>query len=93
MFAQGMASRNVRPQARGKYSGLPFGAKFYERTALEDVAQRAGMTRGAIHGNFKSKDDSCRSMRILAAAVVAANRISRHSRCMLSLMRNYAPAF
>jgi AcrR family transcriptional regulator len=31
--------------------------KGYERTTLEDVAQRAGMTRGAIHGNFKSKDE------------------------------------
>src|SRR5271166_2361769 len=31
--------------------------KGYERTTLEEVAHRAGMTRGAIHGNFKSKDE------------------------------------
>ena len=29
---------------------------FYE-TTLEDVAKRAGMTRGAIYGNFKTKDE------------------------------------
>jgi AcrR family transcriptional regulator len=31
--------------------------KGYERTTFDEVAQRAGMTRGAIHGNFKSKDE------------------------------------
>jgi len=29
----------------------------YERTSLEQVASRAGMTRGAIYGNFKNKED------------------------------------
>ncbi len=29
----------------------------YERTSLEQVAARAGMTRGAIYGNFKNKED------------------------------------
>ncbi|MBZ5579381.1 MAG: TetR/AcrR family transcriptional regulator [Acidobacteriia bacterium] len=29
----------------------------YERTTLEDVAERAGMTTGAIYGNFKNRDD------------------------------------
>lgn len=29
----------------------------YERTALEDVARRAGMTRGAIYGNFKNREE------------------------------------
>jgi AcrR family transcriptional regulator len=29
--------------------------KGYERTTLEDVAQRAGMTTGAIYGNFKNR--------------------------------------
>jgi AcrR family transcriptional regulator len=31
--------------------------KGYEYTTLDEVAQRAGMTRGAIHGNFKNKDE------------------------------------
>jgi TetR/AcrR family acrAB operon transcriptional repressor len=39
--------------------------KGYERTSLEDVAMRAGMTRGAIYGNFRNKED-------LFLAVVAA---------------------
>jgi len=29
----------------------------YERTSLEQVASRAGMTRGAIYGNFKNRED------------------------------------
>jgi AcrR family transcriptional regulator len=29
----------------------------FERTSLEEVAKRAGMTRGAIYGNFKSRED------------------------------------
>ncbi len=37
----------------------------FERTSLEDVAARAGMTRGAIYGNFRNRDD-------LFLAVVAA---------------------
>ena len=31
--------------------------KGYARTTLQDVAQRAGMTSGAIYGNFKNRDD------------------------------------
>jgi AcrR family transcriptional regulator len=33
------------------------GEKGYDRTTLEDVAQRAGMSRGAIYGNFKDKEE------------------------------------
>jgi AcrR family transcriptional regulator len=29
----------------------------YERTSLEEVAARAGMTRGAIYGNFRNKEE------------------------------------
>jgi AcrR family transcriptional regulator len=29
----------------------------YEATTLADVAERAGMTRGAIYGNFKNRDE------------------------------------
>lgn len=31
--------------------------KGYERTTLDDVARRAGMTTGAIYGNFKNRDE------------------------------------
>ena len=31
--------------------------KGFEHTTLEDVALRAGMTTGAIYGNFKNRDD------------------------------------
>jgi AcrR family transcriptional regulator len=33
------------------------GEQGYERTSLEAVAARAGMTRGAIYGNFKNKEE------------------------------------
>ncbi|MDY7096536.1 MAG: TetR/AcrR family transcriptional regulator [Pseudomonadota bacterium] len=31
--------------------------KGYERTTMEDVARRAGMTTGAIYGNFKNRNE------------------------------------
>ena len=31
--------------------------KGFERTTLEEVARRAGMTTGAIYGNFKNRDE------------------------------------
>lgn len=31
--------------------------KGYEQTSLEDIARRAGMTTGAIYGNFKNRND------------------------------------
>ncbi len=49
LFAQGMATRNVRPQQRGKRSGLPFDAKF------TDIARQAGLTAPTIYGNVESK--------------------------------------
>jgi AcrR family transcriptional regulator len=33
------------------------GEKGYDRVTLEEVAARAGMTRGAIYGNFKNRED------------------------------------
>jgi AcrR family transcriptional regulator len=33
------------------------GEKGWDRTSLEEVAVRAGMTRGAIYGNFKHRED------------------------------------
>lgn len=31
--------------------------KGFERTTLEEIAERAGMTTGAIYGNFRNRDD------------------------------------
>ncbi|AIE85288.1 TetR/AcrR family transcriptional regulator [Fimbriimonas ginsengisoli] len=33
------------------------GEKGFDRTTLEEIAQRAGMTRGAIYGNFKNREE------------------------------------
>ena len=48
-FAQGVSTRAVRPQPRGKPSGLPFPARF------TDVAREAGLTQPAIYGGVESK--------------------------------------
>src|ERR1700733_3310545 len=49
LFAQGMATRNLHPQQRGKRSGLPFDAKF------TDVAHQAGLTAPSIFGSIDTK--------------------------------------
>lgn len=33
------------------------GEKGYDRAPLEEIAERAGMTRGAVYGNFKNKEE------------------------------------
>src|SRR6185295_1110716 len=33
------------------------GEKGWDRTSLDDVARRAGMTRGAIYGNFSNREE------------------------------------
>jgi TetR/AcrR family acrAB operon transcriptional repressor len=33
------------------------GAKGFDRASLEEIAAHAGMTRGAVYGNFKDKDE------------------------------------
>jgi AcrR family transcriptional regulator len=38
-------------------AALVIGEKGYDRTTLEDVARRAGMSRGAIYGNFSDKEE------------------------------------
>jgi len=59
-------SKRLRTRARlVEAAALVIAEKGYERTSLEDVAVRAGMTRGAIYGNFRNKED-------LFLAVVAA---------------------
>jgi hypothetical protein len=44
LAAQGISTRNIRPSARGKSSGLPFHAKF------TDVGRAAGLTAPLIYG-------------------------------------------
>ena len=48
--AQGIASRNVKAQPRGKPSGLPFNAKFV------DIAAEAGLTHPVIYGPADRKE-------------------------------------
>lgn len=49
LLAQGVASRGVRAQARGKASGLPFPAQF------TDVASEAGLRSAVIYGGVERK--------------------------------------
>jgi hypothetical protein len=48
-FAQGVSSRGVKPQPRGKPSGRPFLARF------TDVASQAGLTRPVVYGGIDTK--------------------------------------
>ncbi len=48
--AQGVASRGVKPQPRGKPSGLPFHSR------ITDVAAQAGLTAPVIYGGVTKKD-------------------------------------
>src|ERR1700680_1869335 len=38
-------------------AGAVIGEKGWDRTSLEEVASRAGMSRGAIYGNFHDRDE------------------------------------
>jgi hypothetical protein len=49
VFGQGISSRGVKPQPRGKPSGRPFLAQF------TDVAKHAGLTEPVIYGAVDSK--------------------------------------
>jgi hypothetical protein len=48
-FGQGVASRTVKPQPRGKPSGIPFLAQF------TDIAKEAGLTEPVIYGAVERK--------------------------------------
>jgi hypothetical protein len=48
-FGQGISSRGVKPQPRGKPSGRPFLAR------LTDVARQAGLTQPVVYGGVDTK--------------------------------------
>jgi hypothetical protein len=48
-FGQGISSRGVKPQPRGKPSGRPFLARF------TDVARQAGLTEPTVYGGIDAK--------------------------------------
>jgi hypothetical protein len=48
-FAQGVATRSVKPQPRGKPSGLPWGSR------LTDIAAEAGLTKPTVYGGVHRK--------------------------------------
>ncbi|MBV8819479.1 MAG: CRTAC1 family protein [Acidobacteriaceae bacterium] len=50
LFGQGVASRGVKPQPRGKPSGIPFHSR------LVDVGAAAGLTFPTIYGSADKKD-------------------------------------
>ena len=50
LFGQGIASRRVTPQPRGKPSGVPFLARFV------DIAKEAGLKYPTIYGPVDHKD-------------------------------------
>ncbi|MBO0783040.1 MAG: TetR/AcrR family transcriptional regulator [Ktedonobacteraceae bacterium] len=57
---EGAPKGDKRERTRAKLievAAQVIGEKGYERVTLEEVARRAGMTRGAIYGNFKNRDD------------------------------------
>lgn len=47
--------------------------KGYERTTLQDVARRAGMTSGAIYGNFKNRDDLFMALAVIHGQPIKAD--------------------
>ncbi len=50
LLGQGVASRGVKPQPRGKPSGIPFNARF------TDVAAEAGLKHTIVYGGADKKD-------------------------------------
>jgi AcrR family transcriptional regulator len=65
-----MAKRRTNPRRRPKgdkrertrarlvdAAAAVIGEKGWDRTSLEEVARRAGMTRGAIYGNFANREE------------------------------------
>ena len=67
---RGMASRGVKPQPRGKPSGLPFHAHFV------NVAEAAGLTAPVIYGGVDHAEYIIETMGCGAAFMPAAVRAS-----------------
>lgn len=58
--ARRRAKGNKRERTRAQLveaAARVIGEKGWDRTALEEVARRAGMTRGAIYGNFANREE------------------------------------
>jgi AcrR family transcriptional regulator len=53
----GLAKRERTKAALIRAAAELIGERGYERTSLEAVAERAGMSRGAIYGNFANRDE------------------------------------
>ena len=54
----GKAGKRARTRAKLiEAAGEVIGKKGYERASLEEIAACAGMTRGAVYGNFKNKEE------------------------------------
>ena len=65
-LARARGDKRARTRARLiEAAAAVIGERGFERTSLEAVAARAGLTRGAIYGNFRNRED-------LFLAVVAA---------------------
>jgi AcrR family transcriptional regulator len=47
--------------------------KGFEQTTLQDVAERAGMSTGAIYGNFKNRDELFMALAVRQWAVIRPN--------------------
>jgi AcrR family transcriptional regulator len=57
---QGRINSSKRDRTRAKLieaASAVIGAKGFDRASLEEIAARAGMTRGAVYGNFKNKEE------------------------------------
>jgi AcrR family transcriptional regulator len=57
---QGRIKETKRDRTRAKLieaASAVIGKKGFDRASLEEIAARAGMTRGAVYGNFRNKEE------------------------------------
>jgi AcrR family transcriptional regulator len=53
-----MGDKRVRTRAKLiEAAGQVIGEKGFDKASLEEIATRAGMTRGAVYGNFANKEE------------------------------------
>ena len=58
--ARSMATGGKRARTKAKLieaAAAVIGKKGFDRASLDEIAARAGMTRGAVYGNFKNKEE------------------------------------